>query len=218
MLAVSDTGSGMDEATRPASSSRSSRPRGRARGPGWAWRRSTASSSRRRPHLASTASRAGDDLQGLPAARRRRALRVGARGGAAAMPRGSRDGAAGRGRGRRAGPGADVLARCGYTVLEAARRRRGACASPSSHPGPIDLLVTDVVMPQMSGRELAERLAPSAPEHAGALHVRLHRRHHRSPRRPRGDWPSCRSRSRPGPWRARCARCWTAKGFGGGIA
>ena len=38
-----------------------------------------------------------------------------------------------------------------------------ALAAIESHPGPIDLLVTDVVMRHMSGPELAERLAASHP-------------------------------------------------------
>ncbi len=52
----------------------------------------------------------------------------------------------------------DILQTAGYTVLEA---RHGAEALDVSerHVGPIHLLLTDVVMPEMSGRELAQRLA-----------------------------------------------------------
>jgi YesN/AraC family two-component response regulator len=51
----------------------------------------------------------------------------------------------------------------GYVVLEA---RHGAEALEVSgrHGGAIHLLVTDVVMPQMSGRELAQRLATLRPQ------------------------------------------------------
>ncbi len=40
-----------------------------------------------------------------------------------------------------------------------------------AHP---DLLITDVVMPSMTGPELAARAAHPPPGPAGALHVRLH--------------------------------------------
>jgi PAS domain S-box-containing protein len=51
----------------------------------------------------------------------------------------------------------------GYTVLEA-RHGGEALLTCERHPGPIHLMVTDVVMPQMSGRELADRLTPLHPE------------------------------------------------------
>jgi CheY-like chemotaxis protein len=56
-----------------------------------------------------------------------------------------------------------ILERQGYTVLEAAD---GAAALrlAQDHRGPIHLLLTDVVMPQVSGRELAERLAQLRPD------------------------------------------------------
>jgi CheY-like chemotaxis protein len=55
-----------------------------------------------------------------------------------------------------------VLERHGYTVLEAAN---GAAALQlvSTHPSPIHLLLTDVVMPAVGGRELADRLAGLRP-------------------------------------------------------
>ncbi|HLG17830.1 MAG TPA: ATP-binding protein [Blastocatellia bacterium] len=57
----------------------------------------------------------------------------------------------------------EVLQAQGYSVMCAASGSQ-AMAVSERHEGRIDLLVTDVVMPQMSGRELAERLAPVRPE------------------------------------------------------
>ena len=53
----------------------------------------------------------------------------------------------------------------GYNVMEA-RHGGEALLLCERHPGPIHLMVTDVVMPQMSGKELADRLAPLHPEMA----------------------------------------------------
>ena len=55
-----------------------------------------------------------------------------------------------------------VLRRHGYEVLAAADGAQ-AVDLVRAHAGPIDLLVTDVVMPGMSGRELADRIRDVAP-------------------------------------------------------
>jgi two-component system, cell cycle sensor histidine kinase and response regulator CckA len=51
----------------------------------------------------------------------------------------------------------------GYSVLEA-RHGGEALLTCERHQGRIHLMVTDVVMPQMSGRELADRLLPLRPD------------------------------------------------------
>jgi two-component system, cell cycle sensor histidine kinase and response regulator CckA len=53
----------------------------------------------------------------------------------------------------------DVLASEGYRVLEAADGQ-DAIRVAAEHPGPIHLLLTDVVMPGMNGCELAAGLVP----------------------------------------------------------
>lgn len=58
---------------------------------------------------------------------------------------------------------ARVLRRAGYTVLEAESGPQ-ALATSRAAEGPIDLLLTDVVMPEMNGRELSQALAPERPE------------------------------------------------------
>jgi len=55
-----------------------------------------------------------------------------------------------------------VLERAGYAVLEAADGA-AALALVERHDGPIDALVTDVVMPCLGGRELAARVAERRP-------------------------------------------------------
>jgi PAS domain S-box-containing protein len=55
-----------------------------------------------------------------------------------------------------------VLERSGYRVLPAGSGTEALEAS-QRHSGPIDLLLTDVVMPGMSGRELAQRLCGERP-------------------------------------------------------
>ncbi|MBI3645822.1 MAG: PAS domain S-box protein [Acidobacteriales bacterium] len=57
----------------------------------------------------------------------------------------------------------NMLVRFGYTVLEASNGAE-ACELALKQVSPIHLLLTDVVMPGMNGRELGERLAQERPD------------------------------------------------------
>jgi signal transduction histidine kinase/CheY-like chemotaxis protein len=56
----------------------------------------------------------------------------------------------------------EVLKECGYRALQAGNGRDALKVSVL-HEGPIHLLITDVVMPGMSGRQLAEEIRKSRP-------------------------------------------------------
>ena len=56
----------------------------------------------------------------------------------------------------------DLLADRGHSVLQAGNPEE-AMEIAAGHPGAIDLLITDVVMPGMSGRQMAAQLAAARP-------------------------------------------------------
>jgi DNA-binding response OmpR family regulator len=57
----------------------------------------------------------------------------------------------------------DALRDLGYKVL-VAHNGEAALSLVNHYPDPIDLLLTDVIMPRMSGRELAEQLRMLRPD------------------------------------------------------
>ena len=65
-----------------------------------------------------------------------------------------------------------VLSAKGYRVLEA-RDVTHAAELRRAHAGAIHLLLSDVVMPGMSGPELANQIVAQAPRDSRALHVRV---------------------------------------------
>ena len=58
---------------------------------------------------------------------------------------------------------ATILRPLGYTVLEA-ENATAAMGIVQAHDGPLDLLITDVVMPGMNGPRLADRLTAVRPD------------------------------------------------------
>jgi len=56
-----------------------------------------------------------------------------------------------------------LLQKAGYTILEG-RNGPDAIEASDRHSGPIDLLLTDVVMPRMNGRSLYQKLSARRPE------------------------------------------------------
>jgi CheY-like chemotaxis protein len=56
----------------------------------------------------------------------------------------------------------DVLSEAGHRILAAADGR-AALELATEYTGAVDLLITDVVMPEMSGPDLASRITPLRP-------------------------------------------------------
>ncbi|MHC1728385.1 MAG: PAS domain S-box protein [Syntrophobacteraceae bacterium] len=74
-----------------------------------------------------------------------------------------------------------ILERFGYTVIPAALPGE-ALVLCEKHPGDIHLLITDVVMPAMNGRELKERIEKLETRDKCSLYVRVYGQRHRPSR------------------------------------
>ena len=164
LLAVSDNGCGMDRRPWTICSSRSSPPRSRARAPDSVWPRCTARSSRTTASSTYTANPV-----------RERPSRSTCRGHVIkteslsiqtpvnAAPRGHETILLVEDEPAILEMTARMLGRLGYTVVAAATPG-GAIRLAAEHTGHIDLLMTDVIMPEMNGRELAGNLLSHYPD------------------------------------------------------
>jgi DNA-binding response OmpR family regulator len=56
----------------------------------------------------------------------------------------------------------EILTQSGYRVLQGSRPDE-ALALAAAHAGPIDLVLTDVILPDMSGRQVADALRSARP-------------------------------------------------------
>jgi len=146
------------------SSSPSSRPRKKEKEPAWDSRRSSASSSRPAARSASKANPPAERASRSTCRRRRRPSTAANRFSRSQSRHEVRKrSCSSRTKTSCAASKRVVLEECGYTVLEAESASK-ALELAADHHATIDLLLTDVVMPGLSGHELAQRLSAQRPK------------------------------------------------------
>ena len=163
MLAVSDTGTGMDEATkaRVFEPFFTTKGPGKGTGLGLATVYGIVKQSGGSVEVYSEPGRGATFKMYFPQVRERVSSGKSSH-GLRTMPRGSETVLLVEDEGAVRALARHVLQSCGYTVLEASNGKE-AVQLAGSYQGPIDLLVSDVVMPYLGGRQLAERLAALRP-------------------------------------------------------